>query len=163
MAAGGDRRHANAIEFKLTTKDLFVEKNYAGPSPPSNEGSPHTFGSRIDKWFVSRFFDDAVRIFDTATAAPAGDSSSELNILIDACGGLYIVQTPGWDPDALRQHYGARTAYHVTRTRDGVQVDGLGPDGNCRLQSPKPQVPSLHLPAGVPQYTVVPARLAPLN
>ena len=113
------------------------------------------FPSRLDKEFVSRFLMDAVQIFETAAAAPAGDASPELSILYDAGGQLRIVQTEGWSPDALRQHYGARTSYHVSRTASGVVVDARGPGGTCRLQSDKPQVPSLHLTAGVPQYTLI--------
>jgi hypothetical protein len=104
---------------------------------------------------VSRFLTDAVQIFETAAAAPAGDASSELSILYDADGQLRIVQTEGWNPDALRQHYGARTSYHVSRNASGVVVDGRGPGGTCRIQSDKPQVPNLHLAAGVPQYTLI--------
>jgi hypothetical protein len=108
---------------------------------------------------VSRFLDDAVRIFETAEAAPAGDACGELNILIDGEGGLRIVQAAGWNPDALRQHYGARTSYRVTRTRDGIRLEGRGPGGTCRIQSEKPQMPGLPLRGGVPQYTVVAAGL----
>lgn len=108
---------------------------------------------------MSRFFDDAVNIFETASAAPAADASPDLDILIDAAGRLHIVQTPGWRPDALRLHYGARTSYRVTRSRDRVQVEGYGPGGTCFLQSEEPRVASLHLPGGVPQYTVVAAPL----
>jgi len=108
-----------------------------------------------DKEFVSRFLKDAVEIFETAAAAPGADASPELSILYDAGGQLRIVQTEGWSPDGLRQHYGAQTSYHVSRTASGIVVDARGPGGSCRLQSEKPQVPSLHLTAGVPQYTII--------
>ena len=103
---------------------------------------------------MSRFLDDAVRIFETASAG-AGSPSSELGILLDGAGGLRIVDAAGWNPEALRLHYGARTLYQVTRRGAGVEVAGNGPGHSCLLRSEAPRVPSLHLPAGVPQYTLV--------
>lgn len=95
-----------------------------------------------------------MQIFETAKA---GTGNTELGILIGADGALRIVEAAGWSPEAMQQHYGARTLYHVTRNQDGVSVNGLGPGGTCALHSEAARIPHRHSP--VPQYEVVCAGL----
>jgi hypothetical protein len=98
--------------------------------------------------------DNAVSIFETATAAPADGNSSDLGILIDAAGGLCIVEAAGWSPEALVAHYGARTVYHVTHTAGGVQVRGRGDGHTCLLESEPRAAARILFPDVLPHYQV---------
>jgi hypothetical protein len=75
-----------------------------------------------------RLFDDAVRIFETAQRG-----SDNLGILIDCAGALRIVPADGWRPDALREHYGARTVFQVNHGPQGVRVDARSGPYSCSL------------------------------
>jgi hypothetical protein len=70
---------------------------------------------------VSRLFEDALRVFETASQGGAAD----LGILIDDAGALRIVAGDGWRPDPLQTHYGAMSVFHVTHSPSGVR--GRGP------------------------------------
>jgi hypothetical protein len=109
----------------------------------------------VDKVLVSRFLDNAVSIFETASAAPADGNSPDLGILIDASGSLRIVDAAGWSPETLAAHYGARTVYHVTHTAGGVQVRGRSDGHTCVLESEAPVAPRRLFPNALPQYQVV--------
>lgn len=91
--------------------------------------------------FVSRFFDDAVRIFETAQSG-----SDNLGILIDCAGALRIVPADGWRLDALREHYGARTVFQVSHGPAGVRLDAQSGPYSCTLSSEnrKPEPPTCH-------------------
>ena len=108
---------------------------------------------------MSRFWNDAMQVFETASCAPRDGSSPELGILIDHSGALRIVTAEGWSSEGLQAHYGARTVYHVRHTREGVFVDGRGPGMSCSLHGRQPALPAPGLPAGIPLYTVVSQKL----
>jgi hypothetical protein len=91
----------------------------------------------LDKRSVNRFWQDAVNIFETATNGARDAGEGELNILIDDSGALRIVSEPGWRPEALAAHYGAKTVYQVKRTADGVRVEGQSRGTSCTLRSEK--------------------------
>lgn len=118
---------------------------------PANQENP----IQLDKRGMNRFWEDAVSVFETARNIPREDAAGELNILIDGAGALRIVTGQGWQPEALRAHYGARTVYQVTRTADGVKVAGQSTAGNCILQSAKPASMLAALGSGWTQYRVV--------
>jgi hypothetical protein len=107
---------------------------------------------------VSRFLEDAVHIFETASNAPRDGSSQDLAILLDSAGALRIVDADGWAPEALEFHYGARTVYQVTRGRDGVRVSGRSQGRRCTLSSKNPAALLFPAVLGAPQYEVVPPR-----
>ena len=87
---------------------------------------------------MNRFWEDAVSVFETASNAGWEDGAGELNILIDGGGVLRMIAGEGWQLDALRAHYGARTVYQVTHTANGVRVAGRSMGVSCRLESVKP-------------------------
>jgi hypothetical protein len=91
------------------------------------------------------FFDDVVRVFETAEG---GREPAEVGILVDDAGLLRIVEADGWCPEALQAHYGARTVYQVTRGRDEVRVAARSGRQTCMLSSVG-QV--ISLPASAPQ------------
>ena len=108
---------------------------------------------------MSRFWEDAVRVFETASQAPRDDASGDLGILIDTSGGLRIVMAEGWSPESLQSHYGAGTVYCVSQKAGGVRVEGRGQGVSCVLRSQKPAAAFAPLPAGLPLYEVVCSRL----
>ena len=90
-----------------------------------------------DKLFVSRFFEDAIRVFETAA-----QGTDNLGILVDASGALRIVPADGWRPDALREHYGARSVFQVSHGPSGVRVEARSGGYSCVLSSSRPLLPS---------------------
>jgi hypothetical protein len=66
---------------------------------------------------VRRLFEDALRIFETASQGGAAD----LGILIDDAGALRIVAEDGWRPDALQTHYGRGRSRHSEHREPGQQ------------------------------------------
>ena len=80
---------------------------------------------------MDRFWQDAVSILETAERA---GESGELNLLIGEDGVLRIVSEPGWRPEALAAHYGARAVYQVKHTAEGVRVEGQAGGRSCVLR-----------------------------
>jgi hypothetical protein len=78
---------------------------------------------------VSKFFDDAVRVFETA----AQGSTVDIGVLIDSTGTLRIVPGDGWRPEALREHYGAREVFQVTHGPSGLRVEARSGQYSCVL------------------------------
>ena len=112
-----------------------------------------------DKRGVSRFLDDAVRIFETAVTAGAEAASNDFGILLDGSGGLRIVEAAGWNPEALRVHHGASALYRVTRRGAELQVTGSAPGHSCLLRAEAPPAHRLNLGTSIPQYTLVQSAL----
>jgi hypothetical protein len=100
---------------------------------------------------VSRFLEDAERVLETASINPADGGMAGLAILIDAWGGMRMVDGSGWRPEALEAHYGAKTVYQVTRTPGGVRVTGRSGSQSCTLESARPSPPP---PAVMPWYVL---------
>jgi hypothetical protein len=91
---------------------------------------------------MSRFWNDAVQVLETASSAPQDGSSSDLALIIDSTGGLRIVAATGWSIEGLQSEYGG-AVYHVTRTGHDVCVEGRAPGMSCTLRGPSltPQLP----------------------
>ena len=104
---------------------------------------------------MSRFFEDAGQILQTAAAASTEDSPSNMAILIDPSGALRIVDASGWRPDTLQAHYGAQTVFQVTRLAGSVKVSGRSGSESCTLETARPMLPF----QGIPNYTVFPSAL----
>ena len=82
---------------------------------------------------MDTLFENAHRIFDVARSAAATDNQ-DFALLIRPDGGLHFVMESPFSMEAAAVHYGARTAYRITRTGDGVRVDGRGGGRNCVLE-----------------------------
>ena len=80
---------------------------------------------------MSRLFDDAIRVFETA----AQGGTDDLGILVDSSGALRIVPAVGWRPDALREHYGARSVFQVSHGPAGLRVEARSGRDSCVLSS----------------------------
>ena len=82
---------------------------------------------------MDTLFENAHRIFDIArSAAAAGDQ--DFALLIRPDGGLHFVMESPFSMEAIALHCGARTAYRITRSGDGVRVDGRANGRNCVLE-----------------------------
>jgi hypothetical protein len=85
---------------------------------------------------VSRFWNDALEILDTASRAPQAGSATNLAVVVERSGGLRIVAAEGWSAEGLQSHFGAAAVYQVTHTPRAVRVEGRGPGMSCTLRSP---------------------------
>lgn len=102
---------------------------------------------------VRTLLEDAASIFDTARSASLDGQSQDLAILVNRYGHLRIVEAAGWNPDALRTHYGAQAVYQVTHTARTVRVQAQDHTGaNCLLETPTPKSA---LPSRPPTYTLL--------
>jgi|GEM_PF-3115619 len=73
---------------------------------------------------MDAFLENAQRIFDTASAGGRGGDNSDFALLIRPDGGLHFVMETPFSIEAAAIDAGAQTAYRVTRSRDGVRVQG---------------------------------------
>ncbi len=85
---------------------------------------------------MSRFFDDAIRVFETA----AQGSTDDLGILVDSTGALRIVPAAGWRPDALQEHYGAREVFRVSHGPGGLRLEARSGAYSCVLSENQPRL-----------------------
>ena len=103
---------------------------------------------------MSRFWNDAVEVFETASSAAEAGSRSEVAVLVDRSGGLRIVMAEGWSPEGLQSHYGARTVYRVSHNSGSVCVEGRGQGMSCTLRGPQTGAPAFRMNTCPPLYTV---------
>jgi len=92
-------------------------------------------------FFKDTFFENARRIFAVARSegsASGADECQDFVVLIKPDGGLHFVMESPFSMEAAAIHAGARSAYRVTRLRDGVRVEGRSASGNCILEERNP-------------------------
>lgn len=88
---------------------------------------------------MDRFLEDAEGVFETAMAAAEADlSHTDVAILLDSNRAIRIVDSTGWQLDALRVDYGASAVYRVMRRGSGVCVEGRSGQRSCSLRSEHP-------------------------
>jgi hypothetical protein len=78
-------------------------------------------------------FQNAQQIFDVAKSGVEGDNS-DFALLIRADGSLHFVMESPFSIEAAAIHAGARSAYRITRSRDGVRVHARGNGRDCVLE-----------------------------
>jgi hypothetical protein len=81
---------------------------------------------------MDTLFENAHRIFDIARSA-ATTENQDFALIVRQDGGLHFVMESPFSMEAAALHCGARTAYRITRSRDGVRVDARGAGINCVL------------------------------
>lgn len=97
-------------------------------------------GGIRDKGFVSRFEENAARIFEAAeSAARTGHPLSETTILISPTGGIRIVADSDWPIESLRAHHGAQMVYRVSQRETSVCLEGRAGSKTCLFQTEKPE------------------------
>ena len=104
---------------------------------------------------MSRFFEDAIQVFRTATQGACDGDAPDFGILIEHSGALRIVPAAGWRPEALQAHYGARTVFQVSHTGSKVRVVGRSAENSCVLESEPSGGCLMPLIDRNPEYTVV--------
>lgn len=110
---------------------------------------------------MSRFYDNAVRILDTAeSAAKAGHTPSEMTILITPEGGIRMVADSDWPLDSLQAHHGAKMVYRVSQRASTVRVEGRADSRTCLFETAKPERAARLLLNHAPAHWM-PARLLP--
>jgi hypothetical protein len=82
---------------------------------------------------MDTLFENAHRIFEVARSGGAADNQ-DFALLIRPDGGLHFVMEAPFSMEAAALHCGARIAYRITRSADGVRVDGRGGGRNCVLE-----------------------------
>ena len=113
----------------------------------------------IDMRSVSRFLDNATRIFEAAeSAVQSGQEPSEVTILIGAEGGIRMIADSDWPLDSLQTFHAAQMAYRVSREQRSVRVQGRSGRQRCLFETARPNPAPRHLLLGVPQYVLGQAR-----
>ncbi|MEO7145059.1 MAG: hypothetical protein ABI165_16300 [Bryobacteraceae bacterium] len=109
---------------------------------------------------MSRFLDNAAKIFEAAECATAtSDRPSEITILIGADGGIHMVADSDWPLDSLQAHHGAQMAYRVSQQEQTVRVQGRAGSQTCLFETAKPDRVARCLLSAIPQYRLAPAQL----
>jgi hypothetical protein len=103
---------------------------------------------------MDTLFENAHRIFDVARSAAAA-GNQDFALLIRPDGGLHFVMESPFSMEAVALHCGARTAYRITRSGDGVRVDARGGGRNCVLEeSSAPKAFSKEMLRDQPLYRI---------
>ena len=90
--------------------------------------------------FEDTLFENAQRIFDVARSgqgSPQGENQA-FALLIKPDGALHFVMESPFSIEAAAIHAGARTAYRVSRSQNGVRVEGRSAFGDCVLEQRNP-------------------------
>ena len=85
---------------------------------------------------MSRFWDDARQVFETACNAPRDGLSPDLAVIVGDGGAIRIVLAEGWSPEGLLSEYGG-AAYRVKQSGPQVALDGCGVGLSCKLRAPQ--------------------------
>jgi hypothetical protein len=103
--------------------------------------------------FVNGIWQDALNILETASAIQDG-GHSEIAILIDDRNGMRIVDACGWQLDALRREYSAKTAYTVKRTGASVVVEAQSGADHCTLTKNITANPLASMARSIPYHLI---------
>ncbi len=86
---------------------------------------------------MNLFLDNAQRIFEVAQADVSG-VHDQIAVMVRPDGGLHLVMETPFTLDAVASEAGAESAYLVTRSRDGVRVEGRRRGENCVIEKRNP-------------------------
>jgi len=102
---------------------------------------------------VSRFVDNAVRIFEAAEGSvESGHTPSDMTILISPEGGIRMVADSDWPLDSLQSYHGSKMAYRVSQHASMVRVEGRAGSRTCLFETPKPEWAARFLLNRMPSY-----------
>ena len=83
--------------------------------------------------------DNAAQIFEAAeSAVRAGETLSDVTILISGEGGIRMIADSDWPLDSLQAHHGAGMAYRVSHGASMVRVEGRAGSRTCLFETAKP-------------------------
>ena|ERR1700733_892618 len=80
--------------------------------------------------------ENAQRIFDVARS---GQDRQDFALLIRPDGGLHFVMDSPFSIDAAAIDAGAQSAWRITRSRDGVRVEGRTASRDCVIEERSPR------------------------
>lgn len=88
---------------------------------------------------MNALFENAQRIFEVARSGQdSGDGQQDFALLIKPDGGLHFVMETPFSLEGAASYAGAQAAYRITRSRDGVRVQGRSAGGDCVLEQRDP-------------------------
>jgi hypothetical protein len=85
---------------------------------------------------MDTLLENAQRIFDVARS---GRDRQDFALLIRPDGGLHFVMESPFSIEAAAIHAGAQTAWRITRSPDGVRVEGRTANRDCLLEERNPR------------------------
>ncbi len=104
---------------------------------------------------MSRLWQDAASILETASSSSDQSSASDFAILIDHNNGLrMLMNAEGWRLDTLQNEYGAAAAYTVKRTAQSVTVEAQDGQSRCILSKSIPGSLPFSRMHGLPQHLI---------
>jgi hypothetical protein len=110
---------------------------------------------------MDSFLTNAQEIFDVARAE-GNDEREEFALLIDSEGGIRMIMGAPFAFEAVAA--GCRSAYQVTRGREGVRLVGRSGGKTCMFQENCADPPRMNTLPGEAFYTVVsPLRIASVS
>lgn len=112
---------------------------------------------------MSRFVENAARIFEAAECAAQSGQVSDMTILITSSGSIRMIADSDWPLDSLQTYHGAQMAYRVSQQQDAVRVHGRAGSRTCTFQTEKPERIARMLLGGQPQYEIVQHALPPAS
>jgi hypothetical protein len=83
---------------------------------------------------MDALLENAHRIFEVARSGANDDTHQDFALLIRPDGVLHFVMESPFSIEAAAIHAGAKSAYRITRSRDGVRVQGRSATADCVLE-----------------------------
>jgi hypothetical protein len=83
---------------------------------------------------MGSLFENARQIFEVARSGGNDDDNQDFALLIRPDGGLHLVMESPFSMEGAAAYVGARSAFRVTRSRDGVRVQGRSGAADCVLE-----------------------------
>jgi hypothetical protein len=90
---------------------------------------------------MDTLLENAQRIFDVARSAADGMTNGDIQdfaLLVRPDGGLHFVMESPFSIEGAAAYAGAQSAYRITRSRDGVRVQGRSAARDCVLEERNP-------------------------
>lgn len=107
---------------------------------------------------MSRFVENAVKLMKAAeSAVEAGNSPTDMAILISREGGIRMVANSTWPLESLQAYHGSQTAYRISQQNQKVRIDGREDGRTCSFESVDPKLAARLILGGYPTYSFLPA------
>jgi hypothetical protein len=87
---------------------------------------------------MGSLFENARRIFEVAQSEGGSEDSQDFALLIRPDGALHFVMESPFSLEGAAAYAGAESAFRITRSRDGVRVQGRSGSGDCVLEERNP-------------------------
>jgi hypothetical protein len=91
------------------------------------------------------------------SASEAGNSPTDMAILISSQGSIRMVANSDWPLESLKAYHGSQTAYRVSKQNDKVRLDGREDGRTVTFESENPKTAARLILGGYPTYSFLPA------